>query len=116
MISVPRASSDAKAVLSIIFLEFFVIQSIGLYYEEFIDENSQFGKGIGDIIILFLAVCVPNYFIFLYKRRWKTIVREFDKWPSPKKKIGGIIVWAIALAITIQFFLLLFLFSNSGHS
>jgi len=116
MISVPKASSDAKAVVSIIFLEFFVIQSLGLYYEEYIDKNSQFGKGIGDIIIMFLAVCAPNYFIFLYKDRWKTIVREFDKWSHQKNKIGGLIVWAIALAITIHFFLLLFLFSNSRHS
>ena len=105
--SVPKFWSDAKAVLSIIILELFPFQSLMIYYETFINKDSYFGETYGDIILIFLLVCIPNYLFFFYKDRWKGIIYHFDKWPQKKNQIGGIIIWSIIIVIIIHFFLVI---------
>jgi hypothetical protein len=52
-----------------------------------------------DILILVMLVSVPNYFIFHHRDQWKDIVKEFDKLPKRKNKIGGWIVFGVVLLI-----------------
>lgn len=109
LISIPKFWSDAKALLSIMILELFILQSCVLYYVAFVNKQSDFGEGIIETSGMVLLVLIPNYFVFYHQDRWKMIIREFDKWPKRKNMIGGIIVWAIILTIVTQFFVLLFL-------
>jgi hypothetical protein len=91
--------SDWKADLSIDVLSFFFIFSIFVYYKVFIDKYFRFGDNSLVVILFILSICVPNYFIFHYRDQWKDIVKEFDKLPERKNKIGGWIVFGVVLLI-----------------
>lgn len=108
-VSYPKFWSDAKAVLSIIILELFIIQSGIIYYLSFIDNASHFGQNFGEIGVMLVLVCAPNYYYFLYKEKTKSIIQSFDQLDCKKKRVYGWVTWIIIVAIIVQFFLLLFL-------
>ncbi len=55
------------------------------------------------IIIPSLIIIVGNYFLFVHIDKWKEYNAEFDKLPREKDIVGGIIVWAIIILITVGY-------------
>lgn len=91
--------SDWKAVLSIDVLWLFFGISLVVYYTILFDRHLQIGNGYLFLTGYVLLIALPNYFIFHHRDQWKDIVKEFDKLPKRKNKIGGWIVFGIVLLI-----------------
>ena len=53
-----------------------------IYYTVFTGNQIDTGNGKFVVLLYFLFIALPNYFIFHHKNQWKDIVKEFDK--SPK--------------------------------
>lgn len=106
--SIPRFWSDAKAVITIVTLEIFIIYSLIFYYDSLINPKSHFGEGYKETVIMFLVVVVPNYLIFLHEDRWKEAIKEFGSWPADRNKRGGVITLIVVSTIVLHFFLVMF--------
>jgi hypothetical protein len=91
--------SDWKAELSIDVLLIFIGISLVVYYTIFFDRYLSIGNGNILLIGYLLLIATPNYFIFHHRDRWKDIVKEFDKLPKLKNKIGGWIVFGVVMLI-----------------
>jgi len=95
--------SDWKAVLIINALEIFTCFSILFYYTALTGKSIPIDNGSFLIILYIVFIMFPNYLIFHYKNQWKRYVKEFDKLPKEKNKIGGLIVWSIVVLIIANF-------------
>jgi hypothetical protein len=91
--------TDWKAALSIDVLWIFFGISLVVYYTILIDRYLQIGNGYLLLTGYVLLIALPNYFIFHHRDQWKDIVKEFDKLPERKNKIGGWIVFGVVLLI-----------------
>jgi len=90
---------DWKAVLSIDILWIFIGISIVVYYTIFFDRYLQIGSGNFLLVGYMLLIAIPNYFIFHHHDQWKDIVKEFDKLPKRKNKMGGWVVFGVVMLI-----------------
>ena len=92
-----RGISDWKAGLVIIVLEFWFAASILNYYEFFIDRHLKISKTHFNIIGLIL-ICI-NYFAFIHTNKWKKYIIKFDRLPPNKNKLGGWVVFVLAVFV-----------------
>ena len=91
--------SDWKASFSVLVLEIWLLISFVNYYEVFTEKDfSSDSKNIISLVILLILVVI-KYFVFEHGERWKEYIKEFDKWPKNKNKIGSIMVWMLVLFI-----------------
>ena len=103
--------SDWKASFSLIVVEIWVSLSVLNFVTVFLPKIRITDRFLV-IASLILVVClaVIKYFTFEHQDRWKTIVKEFDKIPKRKNRIGTVVVWgAIFLVLTnmiLSFYLL----------
>ena|SRR6218665_1164874 len=100
--SIPKFWSDWKAVVLMDVLCVFFIFPLFLYYS-IITGLPAFpdNKWIIGLFFLFL-VCVPNYYMFNYRSRWKSIVKSFDNIPSGRKIINKLIGWTVVVLVTVH--------------
>ena len=104
--------SDWKAAFSITILEILMLVTLegilsALNERDLIPINTNiFAISIG-IIIFWL-----NYFVFIYKDKWKPYVDRFEMWPKNKNKLGGIIVWIIIGIVFISLILMYYMLSK----
>ncbi|MCF8408900.1 MAG: hypothetical protein K9G36_08005 [Crocinitomicaceae bacterium] len=96
--------TEWKALLFISALVFYTVFSLLVYYTIFIDRYFQLGDNKLVVFFFILSIPVPNYFIFNHSDQWKDIVKEFDKLPKRKNKIGGWIVFGVVLLIIANLF------------
>jgi len=54
-------------------------------------------------VIPFVLAIVSTIYFFSYSKKWKPYFEKFDKWPKRKNTIGGIIVWAVAILVFLNF-------------
>jgi hypothetical protein len=90
---------DWKAELVVDVLGIFIGLSLLNYYTVISGNHVDLGDGKFSLFLYILIIAIPNYFIFHYNAQWKTIIKEFDKLPKRKNKIGGIIVWSFIILI-----------------
>ncbi len=99
-----RWLSDWKASLATDILILFVFSSIINYYKAFINPTSHIGEG-SLLLVTIIIVSVWNYFIFHHQDQWKEIVRDFDKLPKRKNRIGSWIIFSVVFVIVSNFLL-----------
>lgn len=91
--------SDWKALLSLDVLWIFIGISGLVYYTLFADRYFSIGDGKFFLIGYIVLIGIPNYFIFHHRDQWKDIVKEFDKLPKGKNRLGGWLVFLISMLI-----------------
>ena len=84
---------------------FSIAQGINLYtlQQLYYSMNSINKKTIPDYIVILigLAICVINYFLFLYKDRFKMITKKYDN-ESKSARIRGIIIGFVYVLVSIS--------------
>jgi hypothetical protein len=90
---------DWKAELSIDILSIFIGISFLTYYTIYFDRYFRIGDGKFFLIGYVLFIAIPNYFIFHHNNQWIDIVKEFDKLPKLRNKIGGWLIFGVVLLI-----------------
>lgn len=109
-------SREFRAGLYLIVL-FIVLGLSGLYiYGTFINEGFEIGNEKLCVILYVSAICIPNYFIFIYKDQWKDIVNEFDKLPKRTNQIGSLIIWSIVALIIASFIFSIYLMDQNARA
>ena len=84
-------ASDWKASIVIAALEIWLLFSLINYYNVFVDKDFFLPQIF--YIIIGVAVFVLNYYLFIHTDIWKEYVKEYDKLPKDKNRLGGIIVF-----------------------
>lgn len=80
-----------SAMLGFSFLLFLDINTI--YISVFPVTNINFNNHYRTpLIILYIIVFIINYFLFIYKKRYKEIEKQFKNESTKNKRIGSIIV------------------------
>jgi hypothetical protein len=86
-------------------LVFSIAQGINLYtlQQLYYSMNSIDKKTIPDYIVILigLAICVINYFLFLYKDRFKMITEKYDNESKPAR-IRGIIIGFVYVLVSVS--------------
>ena len=91
--------TDWKASFSVLVLEIWLLLSFLNYYEIFTEKDvSSYSKNIISLATLLILV-ITKYIVFEHRDRWKEYIKEFDKWPKRKNKIGTIFVSILVLFI-----------------
>jgi uncharacterized membrane protein len=95
--------SEWKAYASMLALSLWLYSAIETCYHYFFNIPVKSSNSPIDLLtaIFLLIVGVSNWMLFEYQDKWKGIVKEFDKLPKQKNKVGSIIVWVIILSIII---------------
>ncbi len=98
-----------KALICMFGIEVWLVFSIALYFGYFFNVHPHIAFfsfiGLGPFIIL-LGI---KWFIFEKDDQWKYYVKEFDSWPSQKKRTGAWIVIIMILFIIFNFIYSLYL-------
>ena len=92
-----RWMSDWKAGLLIIVLEFWFTTSFLNYYKVFININYNMSKI--HLFIIWVILCGINYFAFIHTNKWKYYIIKFDRLPPNKNKLGGWVVFILAVFV-----------------
>ena len=111
-ISYPRVWSDFKASLTLDVLVFFILFSLMIYFNIFINPYVNFGKYPYVIIASILMIGAFNYTIFNYQDRWKKIVSDFDGLKLKKNKRDSLIVGFVVVMILSNLFFAFYLMSQ----
>jgi len=96
-----RFWSHFKTGLTIIFLEIWLVLSLFIYYNVFIDRYFRLDKTLF-LIISTIIIAVNVYFFNSSTDKWIFYKESFDKISARKNLIGGIIVWSIIILIIIN--------------
>lgn len=101
--------TKSKALLCMLAIEAWLVFSIALYFGYFFNFHPHitFFSFVG--LAPFLILIVIKWFVFDKDKRWKAYVKEFDKWPQKKNRIGLWIVVMTILFITFNFIYSLYL-------
>jgi len=87
-----------------------------VYYTIFVDRYFRVGDGKFFLICYVALVALPNYFIFHHRNQWEDIVKEFDKLPKRRNKIGGWLVFGVVLLILSNMIFAFYLMSKIDWS
>lgn len=103
LVSMSKFLGDFKSVISIIALEIWLL-FLSFNIRSLV-RNEKLDIEITHFIIItpFIFILIVNYFLFIHTKKWKEYNAEFDQLPRSKNIIGGIIVWAIIILITVGF-------------
>ncbi len=99
--------SDWKASLTLDVLLFFIILSLYIYYQVFINPYAKLTSSNIYCVVIVIVISVFNYFIFGHNDQWMLIEKRFDKLPAKKNKIGS---WLVLGFVTLVMSNLLFAF------
>src|SRR5690554_3426555 len=101
LVSMSKFLGDFKSVISIIALEIWLL-FLSFNIRSLV-RNEKLDIEITHFIIItpFIFILIVNYFLFIHTKKWKEYNAEFDQLPRSKNIIGGIIVWAIIILITV---------------
>lgn len=108
--------SDWKASFVLDCCLYFIISSIFIYYKIFFNRFVHLSDNNLDVLLTIIPVALFNYFVFLHKNQWKSIVVEFDKLPKEKNIIGSWIVFGIVLLIIVNLIFSFYLMSQIDWS
>jgi hypothetical protein len=95
--------SDFKAGIALLALELWFLGSIVNYYSIISNIKFSIGNIYSILIVPLILLSILNYFAFIHTDVWKEYNEKFDRLPKEKNKKGSIIVWMIAIFITINF-------------
>ena len=109
-----RWLSDWKAGIIIITLEVWSLFSLINYYNVWVDRYMTLKKAY--IIPIIMLICFINYMAFIHSDRWKDYVKDFDKLPKNKNKIGSWIVFSITIFIIANLIFSYYLISEVDWS
>jgi hypothetical protein len=84
--------SGFYAEVIIMSMEFFLLLSLFIFYNVFINRYATLELVSGKVIIPGLAISLINRYIFYREEICKSYVEEFDHWPVEKNRKGTIIV------------------------
>ena len=93
--------TDFKASIVLSVLEIWFVFSLFFFYK--INFNQIFDLDKILYLITGGVIFIVNTVVFDYSNKWKEYNIEFEHLPKNKNIIGGIIVWAIIILITIGF-------------
>lgn len=101
--------SDFKAGIALLALELWFFGTILNYYA--IITNTKFSTTTIFIILLIPLVflSILHYFAFIHTDIWKEYSKEFDKLSEKENQKGTTIIWVIAICITVNFFVSVYL-------
>ncbi|WP_123985308.1 hypothetical protein [Taibaiella soli] len=94
--------SDQKAIISIGALEIWFYFSRVSYYVGITKAKTPIMLTKPYMFIPLVVVFAVNYFAFDRNGDWKKHVREFEKWPPKKNRLGGLIVWSGIVLILVN--------------
>jgi magnesium-transporting ATPase (P-type) len=66
-----------------------------------VDGYDLTGLEVGILSILF---CIPHYFALLHNKRYKEILKKFDRRKSNQWSVGEILIWVYTVGSLILFF------------
>lgn len=95
-----------NALFGVSFMMFLNLGLVGLLLQFFgvnVFLRSELPKK--ELITLMLCLFIVNYFLFIHKGTFKSIVKELKKEPPPKRRINTILLW---LYVTLSFALFAF--------
>ena len=104
--------SDWKASFFILVLEIWLSLSVLNYY------SAIFKKTVSDKFLLIASILIVlvltaiKYLNFEYQDRWKLVVKNFDRIPKQKNRIGTYLMWTIVILIIINLVFSFFLLST----
>lgn len=106
--------TDFKASIVVSVLEIWLITSVFVYYNIFIDRFYEF-----NMVAFFSAtaiIMIINYLLFVHYDKWKENNTKFDQLPKKENMIGGIIVWSIVVFIIVNLIFSFYLMSQVDWS
>lgn len=115
-ISYPRFWSDIKASVSILALQIWLLISLFVYYNIFIDRFFNLNDYLSLFFILVLILLIIDYYTFNNKNKWMIILDEFDKLPKKKNIIGSVVVGVFILLIILNLIYSFYLMSQIDWS
>ncbi|KPE48943.1 hypothetical protein [Chryseobacterium indologenes] len=108
--------SDWKASLVLDCLIYFLLISLFIYYNIFINPYANLDESNIDIFVVVVIVALFNYFVFHHRDQWKKIVVEYDKLAKKKNKIGSWIVIGVITMIIVNLIYAFYLMSQIDWS
>ena len=104
--------SEWKAILSLCVLKCFIIISVAVYYEVITKKNAIIFTSKLSISLVAIIIFLVNYFIFMYKDKWRVIINKFDNLPKRTNSIGDWIVYCIVILIIVNLIFAFYLMSQ----
>ena len=100
------ALNEIKPGATIIFLELLLVTQLFIWLELFqlvskTDRDLLWSKPILVTVVLFLVLF--NYFVFLYREKWKKYDKEFRNYAKSKRHLWNFIIIAIIIGILSGF-------------
>lgn len=111
-----RWVSDWKAGIVIIVLELWILFSIGIYYAALTKTKIELDITMPIIFIPLLIIILINYLAFVHTDVWKEYVKEFDRLPKKKNRIGSWIVLGVVLFVVANLIFPFYLMSRVDWS
>lgn len=111
-----RWMSDWKAGIAIIALEIWLLTSLVIYYKVLFNRYFHLGESNWDVIISVIIIVIPNYLLFVHTDKWKDYVKEFDRLPKKKNRLGSWIVFGIVLFVIANLIFSFYLMSRIDWS
>lgn len=111
-----RWMSDWKAGICIIALEIWLLMSVGIYFSVFTKQSMELELSNPIVLMPLIIILALNYFLFVHTDVWKDYVKEFDKLPKKKNRIGSWIVLGIVLFVIVNLIFSFYLMSRIDWS
>ena len=105
-----KSLSSFYAGVAIMVLEIWLLLSMFIYYNVFVNRYASIEFKSVKVIIPLLTIIAVNYLAFNRTDKWRAYVQEFDQLPKDKNAKGTWIVigvsGAIMLSLVISFYLM----------
>ena len=115
-----RKSNDAPqhtAFLTIVFLIYvnlLTLYGFANFFLGLVIKKINYSKLL--IVLIFVAIAIPNYFLLLHKDKHTDISKVFRKENRKEVIVGNIKVWIYVITSLFLFFFLLFLYMKRNEA
>jgi len=95
--------TSTKALICMFPVEIWLVFSIGIYCGHLFNIHTHIPFFSLPIFAPLIILLVIKWFIFEREDKWKNYVKEFDKWPKGKNRMGFWVVGIIILFVLLNF-------------
>ena len=96
--------TSTKALICMFVVEIWLLFSIEIYCDHFLNIHLFISFFSFPILAPAIILLIIKWFIFEKEDKWKSYVKEFNKWPKEKNRLGFWTVGLIILAVLLNFF------------
>ena len=101
--------TQTKALIFMFGIEVWLVFSIAGYFGYFFNFHPHIAFFSFTGLAPFIILLVMKWFIFEKEDRWRSYVKEFDRWPPKRNRIGAWVVTIVILFIIFNFIYSLYL-------